>query len=236
MAIDLAPNSAFAQDQAAQDKDALKAVFESINATSCPRFYNFHMHTVCSDGRLQPYQIMEQAIDIGLKGLAITDHHSVNGYRAAQKWLNQWQAEHPEAIAPHLWTGVEINADLLGVEVHILGYAFDPQHPAILPYLNRATVGGEAYQAVQVIRAIHQAGGLAVLAHPARYRRSAKELIPAAAKVGIDGIETFYAYENPSPWKPSPRQTPEVAALGQIHGLLHSCGTDTHGFSLLQRL
>lgn len=246
MAIDLALNSAFAQDHAArdknlqdkhpQDKDALKAVFQSLTATSCPHSYNFHMHTVCSDGRLQPHQVMEQAIEIGLQGLAITDHHSVNGYRVAQQWLNQWQVEHPEAIAPHLWTGVEINADLLGVEVHILGYAFDPQHPAIQTYLNRATVEGEGYQAAQVVRTIHQAGGLAVLAHPARYRRSAKELIPAAAQIGIDGIETFYAYENPSPWRPSPRQTPEVSALGQTHRLLNSCGTDTHGFSLLQRL
>jgi len=232
MAIDLALSS----NVSAQDRDALRAVFQSLTATSCPWSYNFHMHTVHSDGRLQPQEIIEQAIELGLQGLAITDHHSVDGYQVAQQWLSQWRNNHPDAATPQLWTGIEINAELLGVEVHILGYAFDPAHPAIAIYLNSTTAEGEMYRAKQVVDAMHQAGGLAVLAHPARYRRSPKELIPAAAQVGIDGIETFYAYENPSPWKPSPRQTPEVQALGQSYGLLNSCGTDTHGMSLLQRL
>lgn len=232
MAIDLALGS----EVSAQDKAALRAVFQSLTPLSCPRFYNFHMHTVCSDGRLQPQQVIEQAIEIGLQGLAITDHHSVKGYWAAQQWLDQWRDREPEAAAPRLWTGVEINAGLLDVEVHILGYAFDPQHSAIAPYLNGSTVQGERYRAERVIEALHQAGGLTVLAHPARYRRSAQELILAAAEAGIDGVETFYAYENPSPWRPSPRQTPEIQALAAAHGLLHSCGTDTHGLSLLQRM
>ncbi|MBD1851863.1 PHP domain-containing protein [Leptolyngbya sp. FACHB-711] len=232
MAIDLALSSSVS----AQDRDALRTVFQSLTVTSCPRSYNFHMHTVHSDGRLQPQQVIAQAIEIGLQGLAITDHHSVGGYQVAQRWLDQRRTTDSEAAMPRLWTGVEINAGLLDVEVHILGYAFDPQHPAIAPYLNRATVGGEGYQAEQVIEALHRAAGLAVLAHPARYRRSPKELIPAAAQAGIDGIETFYAYENPSPWQSSPRQTSEVQALGQACGLLNSCGTDTHGMSLLQRL
>lgn len=232
MALDLALNS----EVSPQDKAALRAVFQSLTPVSCPRFYNFHMHTVCSDGRLQPQQVIEQAIEIGLQGLAITDHHSVKGYWVAQRWLDQWHDNHPEAATPQLWTGVEINAGLLGVEVHILGYAFDPHHSAIVPYLNGSTVQGELYHAERVVEALRQAGGLAVLAHPARYRRSAQELIPAAAQAGIDGVETFYAYENPSPWRPSPRQTPEVQALGEAHKLLHSCGTDTHGLSLLQRL
>lgn len=232
MAIDLASSLSVS----AQDKDALRVVFQSLTAASCPRSYNFHMHTVYSDGRLQPQQVVEQAIEIGLQGLAITDHHSVGGYEVAQRWLDQWRGSHPEAVLPHLWTGVEINAGLLGVEVHILGYAFDPEHPAMVPYLNSVTVAGDDYRAERVIEALHRAGGLAVLAHPARYRRSHKDLIPAAAQAGIDGIETFYAYDNPSPWRPSPRQTPEVKALGQAYTLLNSCGTDTHGSSLLQRL
>jgi predicted metal-dependent phosphoesterase TrpH len=183
----------------AQDATALRQVFAALTAESCPHSYNFHMHTVFSDGRLLPEDLMAQAIAIGLKGLAITDHHSVDGYRKAQHWLDQQSGE-----IPTLWTGVEINS----------------QYPP----------------AAQVIDAVHEAGGLTVLAHPVRYKRSPVELIPAAAGFGIDGIEAFYAYNNPSPWQPSPKETQQVLALGQTDGLLNTCGTDTHGLNLLQRL
>lgn len=219
-----------------QDVSALREVFQSLNSESCPHSYNFHMHTVCSDGQLHPEALIEQAIAIGLQGLAITDHHTVNGYWRAQTHLNQRQETHPEQPAPHLWTGIEINADLLGVEVHILGYGFDPDHKRLLTYLQRQSPTGVDYLAENVIATLHEAGGLAVLAHPARYRRSAAELIPAAAHLGIDGIETFYAYTNPLPWQPSPYQTAEVARLGAEYGLLNTCGTDTHGLDLLRRL
>lgn len=233
MVVDLARSAAFRD---AQDALALRRVFETVMAESCPEFFNFHMHTVCSDGRLEPEQLIEQAINIGLKGLAITDHHTVKGYERSQQWLGRWQQANRAKPVPHLWTGVEVNAGLLNDEVHILGYAFNPAHAAMKPYLQSHTTTGKDYQAAQVIRAIHQAGGLAVLAHPARYRRSHHELIRAAAELGIDGVETYYAYNNPSPWQPSPKQTQEVGSLSQHYNLLNTCGTDTHGLNLLQRL
>lgn len=221
---------------ATADASTLRQVFATLSAESCPRTYNFHMHTVCSDGKLQPAELMTQAIAIGLTGMAITDHHTIEGYRAAQRWLEDWQWNHPGQLVPRLWTGVEINAHLLGIEVHILAYAFDPQHSAIQPYLRRHTVSGSDYAIDRVVAAVHAAGGLTVLAHPARYRKSHHELIPAAARAGIDGVEAFYAYNNPAPWQPSPQQTKEVRLLSDTYGLLNTCGTDTHGRSLLQRL
>lgn len=232
----------------AQDAASLRQVFQTITADSCPRFYNFHMHTVCSDGKLQPEQLIEQAIAIGLAGLAITDHHSTGGYGRARQWLSNLQQnwvehsdiEHSDTAVskplPRLWAGMEVTADLLADEVHILCYAFDPSHPEVQVYQQGQSVQGDARKAERVITAIHRAGGLAVLAHPARYKRSPQDLIPAAADLGIDGIETYYAYNNPSPWQPSPRQTEDVKQLGDRLGLLHTCGTDTHGLNLLQRL
>ncbi|PSB47973.1 PHP domain-containing protein [Cyanosarcina cf. burmensis CCALA 770] len=216
----------------------LQRVFQTIDAESCPLTFNFHMHTVYSDGRLEPEEAIEQAISIGLRGLAITDHHTIGGYRAAQRYLAQWQLHHPdlENCVPQLWSGVEINAGLLDTEVHILAYAFDPQHARMQPYLQRRTATGEAYCAASIISAIHEAGGLAVLAHPARYKRSPFDLIAAANQLGIDGVETYYAYNNPHPWRPSPKETQQVRALAQQYHLLNTCGTDTHGRSLLQRL
>ncbi|MFO5492314.1 MAG: PHP domain-containing protein, partial [Cuspidothrix sp.] len=104
------------------------------------------------------------------------------------------------------------------------------------PYLQKMPTVGKAYQANNVITAIHEAGGLAILAHPARYRRSHFDLIPVAADYGIDGVEAFYAYSNPKPWKPSVIETEEVQQLAEKFNLLNTCGTDTHGVNLLQRL
>jgi predicted metal-dependent phosphoesterase TrpH len=217
-------------------KELLKGVFQNINASSCPQFYNFHMHTVYSDGKLQPDALMEQAIAYGLKGLAITDHHAVGGYEAAMLWLEDWKWNNPGSKAPYLWSGVEINANLLGSEVHILAYAFDTKHPSMKPYVQGRCSTGEDYEAKNVIAAIHKASGLAVLAHPARYRRPLFELIPEAARLGIDAAEAFYAYNNPKPWKPSTIETEQVLRLASEYGLYATCGTDTHGLSLLQRL
>lgn len=218
-------------------RSALKTVFQGIDAGSCPQSFNFHMHTVYSDGQFQPEGLIQQAIALGLKGLAITDHHTVGGSQVARAWLEHWQAQSPtECATPAFWTGVEITSELLGTEVHILGYAFDPDHSAIRSYLQGHAPQGAASAAAQVITAIQQAGGLAVLAHPARYRRSPAELIPVLADLGIDGIETYYCYTNPPVWQPSPNQTQGVQELGNHHGLLHTCGTDTHGMNLLQRL
>ncbi|MFM7440439.1 MAG: PHP domain-containing protein, partial [Snowella sp.] len=62
---------------------ALIEVWETLEPRSCPYHYNFHLHTLFSDGRLTPDALIEQAVSIGLKGLAITDHHSVKGYYRA---------------------------------------------------------------------------------------------------------------------------------------------------------
>ena len=217
-------------------KELLKQVFQRIDAQSCPQLFNFHMHTVHSDGKLEPGDLMSQAIAIGLKGLAITDHHSISGYQAALTWLEDWKWSNSDAHVPYLWSGAEINANLLDNEVHILAYAFESEHPSMKPYLQKIPSVGKAYQAVNVIKSIHEAGGLAVLAHPARYRRSHFDLIPAAAGYGIDGVETFYAYNNPKPWKASEVETEEVQQLAEKFELFNTCGTDTHGVNLLHRL
>ncbi len=221
----------------AQNHLLLHHILQTINAQSCPHSYNFHMHTVKSDGQLQPSEIMEQAIEIGLTGLAITDHHTTKGYEEAQEWVDSWRASQAEnhSKAPILWTGVEITANLFNTEVHILGYAFNPQAASLQPYLQHQTTTGSHYQAENVIAAIHQAGGLAVLAHPGRYRRPAAQLIPEAAHLGIDGVEVYYNYRTTKPWVPTPQMTEEVQQLSQTYQLLKTCGTDTHGLNLLLR-
>ena len=265
---------------ATQDSLLLRKVLQSINAQSCPKTYNFHMHTNCSDGKLDPSELMVQAVEIGLKGLAITDHHSLKGYRQASQWMEDWRWHNPSSwgqrqrrkgkgsrrrpnrkraevrsaertqvetdsrsqkvlpkkTLPKLWTGIEITSRLAETDVHILGYAFDPSAVAMKPYIQGSAPKGEDRQASRVISAIQKAGGIAVLAHPVRYRTDEVTLINAAAGLGIDGVETYYAYNNPAVWRPSPGKTERVAALAIAHNLLSSCGTDTHGRMITRRL
>jgi len=223
----------FSSQTTVNTTQALIEVWETLEPKSCPYHYNFHLHTLFSDGRLTPDSLIEQAVSIGLKGLAITDHHSVEGYYRAQSRLEYLRYEQPEASLPTLWTGIEITSDLLGTIVHILGYGFNPKHSALAPYLqgDRPSNGDES--AEKVIHALHEAGGLVVLAHPARYRQPACRVIPAAAQLGVDGLEAYYAYGNPKPWESSVPQMEEVLKLGQLYGLWNTCGTDSHGESIL---
>lgn len=230
------------------DARLLRRIFSDIHEGSCPGTYNFHMHTTCSDGKLTVDELMQQVMEIGLEAFAITDHHTINGFYAAKAWLEHWQWSHPTSLRPHrgftahtgtlpkLFTGIEITSLLAGTEVHILGYGFGADHPSLRPYVQKAAPRGDQRLAEQVIQAIQAAGGLAVLAHPGRYRQPADSLIPQAAQLGIDGIETYYAYGNPAQWVPCPRQTPQIEALARQFNLLTTCGTDTHGKNLLQRL
>lgn len=204
----------------------LRQAWCEIGPESCPHHYNFHLHTYCSDGRMSPESIVRQATDLGLKGFAITDHHTVEGYRAAACLLS--------AEGPRLWSGVEITGRLLGCEVHILGYGFDPDAPELQCYLQRQEVAGAS--AGQVIEALHIAGGLAVLAHPFRYARPAEDLVPAAYDLGINGLEVYYCYKNNDPWTPSPDRTQAAEGLAAEYELYKTCGTDSHGPTILRRL
>jgi hypothetical protein len=222
----------FSRNSSTEDTLKLKQIWQSLDEESCPNQYNFHTHTNCSDGRLDPLELIQQAVDIGLKGLAITDHHSIKGFQIVQDWLEKQE----QASLPQLWTGLEITAQLLGIEVHILGYGFSPTCPALLPYLQGESVTGQMAEVARVIETIHRADGMAVLAHPVRYSQPAEVLIPICADLGIDGVESYYAYGNPKPWQPSPKETSEVLQLAKEYGLLSTCGTDSHGLSLLQRI
>ncbi|BAQ66546.1 PHP domain-containing protein [Geminocystis sp. NIES-3709] len=221
-------------DDREQDTIKLRAVWKNINYFSCPHNYNFHLHTSCSDGQLTPELLVEQALSIGLQGFAITDHHSVKGFDRARNYLRE--KSHHHTGLPHLWTGIEITSELNGTNVHILGYGFNPEVHNLQKYLTGNAPVGKDAQAKNVIKTLHQAGGLVVLAHPARYRRSAEELITEAYSLGIDGVETYYAYTNPNPWQPSKNQTSIVKSMAKKYNLYTTCGTDTHGSNILVRL
>lgn len=211
-------------------KHPLAAVLEQVGPLSCPADFNFHCHTVCSDGSLEPLELIEQASDRGLSHLAVTDHHSVLAHAPMHAWLKQ-RRDNGDKV-PTLWSGMEISCLLSGCLVHVLALGFELNHPALQSYGRGDAPVGEALRIEAVVSAIHRAGGLAVLAHPARYRLGHAELIAAAADLGIDGGEAWYDYDMHPSWRPSPLICEAIDAQLADLGLLRTCGTDSHGMDL----
>ena len=76
--------------------------------------------------------------------------------------------------------------------------------------------------ALDAIELVHQAGGLAVMAHPGLNRTD--EVIPALVEYGLDGIECFHT-------KHSTIMSERYLEIADHHRLLITGGSDCHGFS-----
>jgi predicted metal-dependent phosphoesterase TrpH len=84
---------------------------------------DLHMHSRCSDGSLEVEQLVEAVHAAGVSVFALTDHDTLRGLPAAGARARQ--------LGLTLIPGVEISTRLEQVELHILGYGFDPAHPAL---------------------------------------------------------------------------------------------------------
>ena len=211
----------------------LRSVLEQVSAKSCPNGYNFHCHTQCSDGSLEPLVLAQQAQALGLLHLAVTDHHSTAAFLPIQDWF---KSQRDQGLAvPTFWTGMEISCLLKGCLVHVLALGFEYGHKALHLYNQGDAAVGEPLRADAVVRAIHDAGGLAVLAHPARYRLGHDVMIAAAAEIGMDGGEAWYDYDMQPVWEPTSIVCEAIDLQLKNLGLLRTCGTDTHGHDLKGR-
>lgn len=90
---------------------------------------DLHCHTTCSDGSLSPKEIVRLAKQIGLSGLSITDHDTIEAYKLALPEANELGIE--------LVPGVEFSAVYEEASVHILGYAFNISDPSINHFCQR---------------------------------------------------------------------------------------------------
>lgn len=109
---------------------------DSINAKNDMHGrFDMHIHTTASDGALAPAEVVRRAYELGLSGLAITDHDTLAGLDEAGEAI--------EMLDMRLISGVELSCELLWpesdknssdkiaesgaaesnkIEVHILGY------------------------------------------------------------------------------------------------------------------
>ncbi len=76
--------------------------------------------------------------------------------------------------------------------------------------------------ALEGVELIHQAGGLAVMAHPGLNRTD--EIIPALVDAGLDGIECFHT-------KHTAAMSDRYLEIASKFDLLVTGGSDCHGFS-----
>jgi len=88
---------------------------------------DLHMHTICSDGALSPYELIKKTKAEGLSIVSITDHDSVASIPDAIEFGKEFGVE----VIP----GVELSANFEDKEVHILGYFVDYKSQRLLDYL-----------------------------------------------------------------------------------------------------
>jgi len=244
-----------------------------------PDFVDLHIHSNHSDGRQSPRQVIDDALELGLKAVSITDHDVVSGYQEAAEYARDKEIE---AIS-----GIELSASKVDEDIHLLGYLFRPDHGRLLetverfrrirsergkkmvaqlarlgmkleyeevlkaageaavgrPHLAEAMVnngfvasyneafnrylglGGPVYvpkaklTPAEAIELIHEAGGVAVMAHPVLTNRD--DMIEEMVSAGLDGMEIFH---------PTHTQTTRkrYRQIAQRHGLFMTGGSDSH--------
>lgn len=116
---------------------------------------DLHSHTTASDGTLSSRELVLTAARHGVTVLAVTDHDSTDGLAEAM------------AVAPtHRMTivpGLEINCDVEGAEIHILGYFVEHEAPWFQEFLREQ----RAERVARVHRIAERLGELGMPIEPA---------------------------------------------------------------------
>src|SRR5688572_5968853 len=90
------------------------------------QYVDLHSHSTASDGTLAPREVVRLAKEVGLLGLALTDHDTINGLADA--------ADEAAALCITVIPGIEISAIPPEEDgtLHILGLCIDPRDPILL--------------------------------------------------------------------------------------------------------
>ena len=92
--------------------------------------YDLHVHTNRSDGTFTPTEAVERAVELGLTGVAITDHDTLEGLDEAAE-----AARDRIEVVP----GIEFSAEYAGASLHVLAYWIDPTNDDLRAELRRLT-------------------------------------------------------------------------------------------------
>jgi predicted metal-dependent phosphoesterase TrpH len=95
---------------------------------------DLHTHTFVSDGDLSPGALVEAARAKGIRHLSITDHDSLGAYT----WEDGAVFGAARRAGVRLTVGIELDALLEGMEIHVLGFDLELSDAALNQHLDAA--------------------------------------------------------------------------------------------------
>ena len=110
---------------------------------------DLHLHSRHSDGTDDPARLVEEAAKEGLEVISLTDHDTVSGVPEAQQAGRK--------LGVRVIAGVELSAEFLGHEIHLLAYGFDPLSEVLLQVLEASRREREQ-RAELVVQCLNQLG------------------------------------------------------------------------------
>jgi predicted metal-dependent phosphoesterase TrpH len=213
---------------------------------------DLHCHSSASDGDHSPGYVAHQLAASGCVWAALTDHNSVGGQerfqaaveRRAMQYISglEVHARSPQGPVHLLAYGYDLNNQALLSALQTLR---KPLLTSVRQWVVRlfspgrratpavATISSDDHgqspqrpaDTAEAIRLIHEAGGLALLAHPLAGLKTIErleEFLDWLQPQGLDGIEAFYKL-----YFRSTQQ--QLLELAERRGLLTVGGSDFHG-------
>ena len=186
---------------------------------------DLHCHSTCSDGELTPEALADRMHHTGAKYASLTDHDTIAGLDAFKQTLG----EHGIGFV----TGVEMTTLHHDSVIHLLGYGFDPNDTTLIARLADARllehpsavgVATSWISSADAIALLHNAGGIAIMAHPVKTESDADVLLPIILELidaGLDGIEAIYAHN-------TNEQAEMLFHWLDAYQLVTSAGNDSH--------
>ncbi len=111
----------------------LKSSFAFIYPTVTPANFDFHCHSIVSDGLLPPQVVARRAAENGVDLWALTDHDDLGG-------LGEARATAAE-VGMAFINGVEISIEWHGIPIHIVGLGFDATDSTLVNGLDTLRLG-----------------------------------------------------------------------------------------------
>lgn len=207
--------------------EEVKELIRSFKEDEYFDFVNLHIHSKYSDGNAEFEDIVRQARDFGFRKIAICDHNTVEGHKKYHDQL--------------LLTGVEFDCWYGFVFMHLLAYGIDVDNPILNKFMAKSKRGTDAdivrifarRNVKKLIEAIHQAGGIAVLAHPACCLAiDLDKFVQKLIAIGLDGIEVYYPYQRHRKFLRF-HTSETVMAIADKYNLIKTGGTDCHTRNIL---
>lgn len=211
-------------------REDLKNLLLSFKEEDFYKNVDLHIHSCESDGEMTPYEIIEKAKEQGKKYIAISDHNTIDAYLSTNILKE-------DIVIP----AVEFDCFYKGVLIHILGYGIDIDNEDIKSLYAKSKIGKtlniyrffRLRNPKKVIEKIKNAGGIAVLAHPACYWCfNLDSFVKGLKNMGLQGLEVYYPYKGlRGIVKFHSRKT--VIDVAKKNDLIKTGGTDSHHKELL---